>query len=435
MPLNPFNRDQRSEDIVLTSMDRRIKRGRFTSGSILKIALLSVFIISISYAYSYYGKVKTVTIAENRLTISSVHQDSFSEYIPLTGNVEPQTIVYLEAIEGGQVTEVLVEEGSFVNKGDPLLKLKNTNLQLEVIGSEAQLTEQINNLNNTRLSYEQNRLKHKRDLIDFDARIETITSQITRREKLVNAGGATVEQMEDLVIERTRLVRMREATLEAQKIDEGYQESQMVQLNNAIDRMNENLLIARENLDSLTVKAPISGQLTSLDAHTGESKAEGQRLGQIDQVDSFKVTALSDEYYLSRVKAGQLATVKIDQNDYQLRVSKIYPEITNRQFEIDLIFTAEIPQSIRRGQSLQLKLEIGSVAQNLVLANGQYVDETGGQWVFLVSPSDSHAEKKPVSIGRRNMETVEVISGLNDGDKVITSSYSNFMEYDRINIQ
>ena len=430
-----FKRIEEPEDeVVLSLMDRRIKPRRITRKRILVFLLtLTGLLLTIS-AYFNYGKVESISVDREHLVISTVANGTFLEYIPVTGNIEPQNIVYLDAIEGGQVMEVIIEEGAIVTAGQPLVVLKNTNLQLEVIGREAQLTEQINNLNNTRLSFEQNRLQHKRDLIDLEAGIQSLTEQIKRREKLINIGSVTAEQLADLSIELNRKKRMREAVIEAQKVDEEFQESQIEQLNSAIAKMNRNLDIARENLNSLVVKAPISGQLTTLDAHVGESKSKGQRIGQIDKVDEFKVSAYIDEFYLSRVKVGQQATVEIDNKEYFLRVSKVYPEVTDRQFDVDLVFINNPPETIRRGQSLQLKLNIGAASQTLILDNGSFYDATGGNWAFVLDDSGDIAERKFIKLGRRTPQSVEVIEGLKQGDRVITSGYENFTKIDRIHI-
>jgi HlyD family secretion protein len=203
-------------------------------------------------------------------------------------------------------------------------------------------------------------------------------------------------------------------------------------MNTAQEAMKQNLEVARENLENLVIVAPISGQLTLLEANVGESKAAGQRIGQVDEVGAFKVNAFIDEFYISRVTIGQTATVEIDGKSYDLTVSKVYPEVTNRQFEVDLLFSGTPPAAIRRGQTVRMRLEIGQPADTLVLANGAFFDDTGGQWVFVVDPSGDFAERRPVRFGRRNPEGVEVLGGLKQGEEVITSSYESFMTFDRI---
>lgn len=418
-------------DTATSPMDRVVKAHvitRFRLG-LLFVALSGLVILA--YGYQRYALHPTLTVGSERLTISEVHPATFHDYIPVTGNVVPRNTVYIDAVEGGQVTEVHVEEGALVEAGQSLVTLKNTNLQLEVIGREAQLTEQINNLSMTQLSFEQNRLRNKRDLIDIDYRIENLERQLIRFRKLIDTGSVTQEQLEDLESEYIYQKNMRLAVAESQQVDEQFQSKQIDQLKGAIDSMNRNLVIARDNLDNLTLRAPISGQLTSLEADLGESKGRGQRIGQIDEVDLYKVSALVDEFYLSRVIVGQTATVEIDENDFDLTVTKVYPEVRNRQFEIDLLFNSA-PDTIRRGQTMRLRLEIGDTAETLVVENGPFYDDTGGLWVFVVDEKNDLAERRNVQLGRRNPDNIEILGGLANGERVIISSYEHFGETERL---
>jgi HlyD family secretion protein len=219
---------------------------------------------------------------------------------------------------------------------------------------------------------------------------------------------------------------------EAIRLDEEFRDNQIARMNAAQDAMNRNLAIARENLENLVIIAPISGQLTLLEANVGESKAAGQRVGQVDEVNAFKVNAFIDEFYISRVTIGQVATADIDGKTYELEVNKVYPDVSNRQFEVDLLFMTDPPAVIRRGQTLRMRLEIGQPADTLVVANGAFFDDTGGQWVFVVDPSGDYAERRSVRFGRRNPEGIEVLDGLEQGEEVITSSYESFLTFDRI---
>src|SRR5690606_37591214 len=242
--------------------------------------------------------------------------------------------------------------GAIVEAGETLARLKNTNLQLEVIGREAQLTEQINNLSSMRLSFEQNRLGHRRELIELDYRIDRLERHIAQREPLVRSGGATRGELDDLEAELRYLRALRAAVLEAQRVDEELQATQMERLQEAIDAMNLNLGIARENLENLVITAPIPGQLTLFEANVGESKAPGQRIGQIAELGAFKVSAFIDEFYLPRVTLGQIATLELAGNAHELEVTKIYPDVRNRQFEVELSFLGDAPALIRRGQTV-----------------------------------------------------------------------------------
>jgi HlyD family secretion protein len=418
--------------VVLSAMDKRIERKLVTPQRIAIAAGAVLLLALTAYAYVHYGLTRTLTVGSERVTVSKVSYGTFREYIPVTGNVVPRTTIYLDAINGGQVTEVHVEKGAFVKAGDPIVTFKNTDLQLRVIQAESQTSEQLASLSNLRMQFDSTHLRNLRDLIDVRWNIDRLERDLRRKKPLVATGGATIGQIDDLEAELTRYQGQLEQAKEALRLDEEFRGSQISRMNAAQDAMNKNLAITRENLENLVIVAPITGQLTLLEANVGESKAAGQRIGQVDEVNAFKVNAFIDEFYLTRVTMGQVATVDIDGKSYELTVSTVYPEVTNRQFEVDLLFNGDPPAAIRRGQTVRMRLEIGQPADTLVLANGAFFDDTGGQWVFVVDPSGDVAERRPVRFGRRNPEGVEVLEGLKQGEEVITSSYESFLNFDRI---
>jgi len=419
------------DDVVLSAMDRRIEQRLITPQRIAIAAGVLLLLAISAYAYVQFGLNRTLTVGAERLTVSAVSYGRFLEYIPVTGNIVPRTTVYLDAVDGGQVTAVHVEEGAFVTAGEPLVTFKNTNLQLQVIGAEAQLTEQLDRLSSTRQNFDQSHLRNQRELIEIDYQIDRLTRDLARKRPLVATGGATLGQIDDLEAELKRNQGLRGPAIQALQLDEEFRGNQMARMGTALEAMNKNLTIARENLTNLVVVAPITGQLTLLEANVGESKAPGQRVGQVDEVNAFKVSAFVDEFYLSRVTIGQIATVDIGGKTHELDVSKVYPDVRERQFEIDLLFM-ETPEGVRRGQTVRMRLEIGQPADTLVVANGAFFDDTGGQWVFVVDPSRDFAERRAVRFGRRNPEGIEVLEGLRDGEQVITSSYESLMDFDRI---
>ena len=418
--------------VVLSSMDKRIERQLVTPQRIAIAAGAVVLIALTAYAYVHYGLTRTLTVGSERVTVSKVSYGTFREYIPVTGNVVPRTTVYLDAINGGQVTEVHVEKGAFVKAGDPIVTFKNTDLQLRVIQTESQASEQLAQLANVRLQYDNTHLNNLRNITEAEYQIDRLERDLKRKRPLLATGGTTQGAIDDLEAELTRDRANLVTAKEALRVDEEFRETQIETSNTAQDAIRKNLEITRENLENLVIIAPITGQLTLLDANVGESKAAGVRIGQVDEVNVFKVNAFIDEFYLSRVTIGQTATVDIDGKNYELTVSNVYPEVTNRQFELDLLFKGDTPAVIRRGQTLRMRLEIGQPADTLVLANGAFFDDTGGQWVFVVDPSGDFAERRNVRFGRRNPEGVEVLGGLKQGEEVITSSYESFMSFDRI---
>jgi HlyD family secretion protein len=435
MPTTPPKTIRASHDVdavVLSSMDRALEKKLVTPARLAWAGGLVMLLGLTAYAYVDIGLNRALGVTPERLTFATVSRGAFREYIPVSGNVVPRTTVYLDAVEGGQVTHVYAEAGASVEAGEPLARLKNTNLQLEVIGREAQLTEQLNNLSSTSLSFEQNRLRHRRELIELEYRIERLARHLAQRRPLVGSGGTTQGELEDLEAELELSRALRDAVLDAQRVDAEFQATQVRALREAIDAMNLNLGIARENLDNLVISAPIAGQLTLLEANVGESKARGERIGQIDEVGAFKVSAFIDEFYLPRVSLGQIATLELAGREHDLEVAKIYPNVRNRQFEVDLSFRGEPPEPLRRGQTVRMRLDVGEPAESLVVANGAFYDDTGGRWVFVVDAAGGRAVRRDVRFGRRNPEGIEVLDGLREGERIVTSSYDHLVRFDRI---
>jgi len=412
-------------------MDRRIEQksrrplligGAVTAGIVLLILLLTTVDTSTSF-----------TLDGQRIRTAEVSTGIYEDFIPLRAAVEPERTVYLDAIEGGRVEAILVEDGSFVEEGQPLIDLSNTSLQLDVIAREAEVSEQLNNLRNTQLAIEQNHLKLKSDLIEIDYEITRLSRLVARYEELKGNQFISKNEYEDAVDELQYNRNRREVTRESQEQDEKIRLAQIEQLNSSVTHLEKNLILARANLENLLIRAPRSGHLTSLNAEIGESKARGERLGQIDDVDRFKAVALVNEFYLNRVRVGQGALLEVDGRKYRLEVSKIYPEVQASQFEVDFRFIGNTPPDIRRGQTLQMRLVLGDTAERAtLLANGPFFNDTGGAWVFVLDPDGKIATRREVRLGRRNPNSIEVESGLVAGDKVIISSYANFIEVDRL---
>lgn len=423
-------------DSDVSPMDRRVESTWVTRGRLAAIAICVAMAAVAIFAWLRYGVGRTLVIDADRVVLSTVESGAFHDYIPVTGNVQPRETVYLDAVDGGQVAEIMTEEGAMVTAGQPLVRLTNTNLQLQVINSEAQLSEQLNRLTSTTLQFEQTRLTHARELIDVQFQIEKSAQQLARIRTLSTTGAVKRADIEDAELELARLERWKTAVSHATAVDEKLQKEQIQQLDQAVSGLNRNLDLTRVNLENLVIKAPIGGHLTSLDAHLGESKVPGQRLGQVDQVESFKVVALVDEHYLDRVSSGQSASAEVGSERHAMQLVKVYPEVKERQFKVDLAFAAATPDSVRRGQTLQLRLELGaSNSEGLVVANGPFYEDTGGQWAFVVSAAGGDAQRRIVKLGRRNPENVEVLEGLVKGERVITSGYESLQEFDRIELK
>lgn len=378
---------------------------------------------------------RALKVQNERIVISTVSTGEFDDYIPARGQVVPLKSVFLDAIEGGRVEAVYVEDGAQVDAGDLIIELSNTQLQLDVIAREAEVSEQLNNLRNTELSLEQNRLDHKRNLVDINYNIVRLSREIKRQAPLVEKKLVDESTLERLQDEYDWYVARRDITLESQENDERLQKAQMEQLRTTGEQLQKNLEVASRNLEALKVRAPVAGKLTAFDAEIGQALSRGVNIGQIDDPDSFKVSANIDEYYLSRVDIGQTATLSVNGAEYNLSVRKIYPQVQNGTFEIDLVFLGDAPGSIRRGQTLQLNLQLGSPSQSLLIPNGAFYQDTGGNWVFVVTADGTRAVKRNVRLGRRNLRFIEVLDGLEAGERVVTSPYTNYLDMDRLELQ
>jgi len=418
-----------------SGMDRAIeKTGWQKHGKLAIWALLAILAVGTFFTFKPDGG-RALKIQNDRIVVSTVTRGEFDDYIPVRGQVVPLKTVFLDAIEGGRVEAIHVEDGTQVEAGDLIVELSNTQLQLDVIAREAEVSEQLNNLRNTELSLERNRLEHKRNLVDINYNIIRLGREIERLEPLVGNNLVDEGSVERLKDEYDWYVARREVTLESQETDERLQKVQMAQLRISGEQLEKNLEVARRNLDSLNVRAPVSGKLTAFDLEVGQALARGINIGQIDDPESFKVTANIDEYYLSRVDLEQTATLSTAGDDYEMRVSKIYPQVQDGTFEVDLVFIGAEPDSIRRGQTLQLNLQLGSPSESLLIPNGAFYQDTGGNWVFVVAPDGQRAVRRTVRMGRRNVRDIEVLDGLEVGEQVITSPYTNYLDMDRLELQ
>jgi HlyD family secretion protein len=412
-------------------MDRIVEKKMSNSR---KIGFLVIGILFIAFAWWLTDTLlggRSLSVDSQRIAVSMVTVGTFEDYIPLRGRLMPRSTVYLDAIEGGRVEQVLVEDGVEVAAGDLIAVLSNTNLQLAVLGREAEVTEQLNFMRTIELQLEQNRLSHKRNLVEIDYQIVRLTRKIERQLGLAQknlVSQASIEELEDeLKYYRDR----REVTLESQATDARLQGQQLKQLRTAGEQLQSSLGFAHKNLDDLNVRAPIAGKLSGFNIEVGQSIERGGRLGQIDDPDGFKLNVRIDEYYLGRVDLQQEATAEHSKQSFDLEVAKIYPQVKDGQFEVDMAFS-EQPVGLRRGQTLQLRLTLGDNSGALLIPNGSFYQETGGNWVFVVSPDGTEAVKRPVRLGRRNVDFIEVLDGLEAGEKVVTSPYTSYAGMDRL---
>jgi HlyD family secretion protein len=335
-------------------------------------------------------------------------------------------------MEGGRVEAVIREAGSFVNQGDTILHLSNTSLLLDIMNREAQLFEQRNNLRNTRLAMQQNALTLEGRLLDLDRQIQSAKRSFDLAELLRGKGLNSQDEFDDARDEYEYLKKRRDLTIETQRQDSLFRTLQIEMREASVERIGGNLEIVRQNLENLFLRAPVTGQLTSPNAEIGESKVRGERLGQIDILDGFKIRADIDEHYITRTQEGLHGEFDLAGESFELIVTKIYPEVRNGRFAVDMEFAGDEPREIRRGQSVHVRLELGDLTECVLLPRGGFYQSTGGRWAYVVDETGEIAARREIRLGQQNPRMFEVLEGLQPGDRVVTSSYDNFGDVDKL---
>jgi HlyD family secretion protein len=410
-------------DKKITKPNHKFKKGIIAMGALLAIILLiSAF---------YNGKSKTLNVDAGRIMTARVEEGIFKDYIPLDGVVQPIKTVILNSIEAGYVEEKFAEEGGIIKQGDPILKLSNNDLLLDFMNREALLLDQMNNMRNTRISLDQNHIQLRQQLLDIEHSFLEKQRLYVRNKHLYEEKVIAIAEFERSEDEFIYLQNKRKLLLETIKKDSVFKQNQVIQLESNSNLIERNLSMVKKSLDNLIIKAPVSGQLTALTAEIGEYKGKGQALGQVDVLEGYKIRANADEHYISKIQKGQRGEFTFNSNVYQVIVDKIFPQVNNGQFAIDLIFENQVPEGLKQGQSFSIKLAFGGNTSALMLKRGSFYQSTSGSWVFVVK--DGAASKKQVKLGRQNPEFYEVISGLNAGEEVIISSYEAFSDAEELN--
>ena len=408
-------------------MDRQLKKKKWTTKKILSLGGAGLLVFFILYTLVFADHRSRLNVEVDKITIATVEQGDFQEWIPETGVVQPITTYYLDAIEGGIVQELNAETGAMVKAGDPLITLSNSNLQLEVLNREAQLYEQINNLRTSRLLLDQNTQNLEKELAEVDYQLQLAKPEYDRQKELYDEQVISRKEFEEAKERFDYNTKRRVIVAGAYKQELQLKSVQLKQLNDSEARMWKSLDAVNKILDNLVIKAPKDGQFASEQLEIGESIQQGGRLGQIDVVNDFKLRVAVDELYLPRVSVGQTATYESQAGEfYRLTITKVYPSIANGNFEVDMEFQDQTPTGIKRGQSLRIRIELGNPGQALLLPTGGFFQSTGGNWVFVVDQTKEQAVKRNIRLGRKNSLHYEVLEGLEPGDNVITSSYQNF---------
>lgn len=402
----------------------KLKHLWWAGGAIL--ALLLVYQLLFASHNSVYRAER------DKLTISAVENGQFNDYITIVGQVEPITTIYLDAEEGGRVQERLIEEGSMVKQGDVILKLENRQLYQTILTSETDLAEKENYLRQTRINFETELISSRRNILESEYRLTRKKRNYEQYEKLYKEDLISKEDYLQAKEDYNYETKLLDINKQKAKNDSLIQVTSMKTLETDLQKMRQMLGLVRERLDNLNVKAPVDGQLGMLDAEVGQSINQGQRIGMIHVLTSFKVKAKIDEHYIDRVRRDLAASFERNGTSYQMTVKKVYPEVRDGQFEIDLLFEGETPENIRAGQTYHIKLELGQSESALLLPRGGFFQSTGGQWVFVLNENGTEAVKRSIRIGKQNPQYYEVLEGLQAGEQVITSSYELFGNNDKI---
>jgi HlyD family secretion protein len=415
-------------------MDKKIEKKKWLPKNMGYYFWGALFLGVFLFMYFNRPNATSLQIKEDRVTISTVSRGLFREYVPVLGSVLPFHTVYLDAVEGGRVEKVFLRAGSQVKQGDQILKLSNTGLLMTLLNNEAQINRASNELRTTRLQLERNRWQLKKQRVEADYYLTRIKRKFERYQVLMKEQLVSRQEFEEFQDEYFYQLKNRELTIDSQEKDLLFQAQQVKALELSVRRMQTNLKLLNTQMESLTVRAPISGHLTSLIAEVGQSKSPGQRLGQIDETEGFKVRAEIDEHYVNRIQLNRKAILDHNGNKYSMIIQKIFPEIENGRFKIDLVFTHGEAAGIRRGQTVHIRLQLSEPVEAILLSRGGFYQTTGGNWAYVLDKSGSFAVKREIRLGKQSPKYYEVLAGLKPGDQVIISSYDHYNNIDRLEI-
>jgi HlyD family secretion protein len=425
---------KREDPVTGGAMDRVIERKRIDKRILIGAGAGAILLLIIIF-WLFAPSANSETVARDRLTIAPVEAGVFEDFLPLRARVTPLVTVYLDAVEGGRVEKKLVEDGAQVVQGQMLAVLSNAELQLSTLEKQAEVEQQLNNMRSQELALVNTRNSNLRDLNQAETDLAKAKRQYDLQKPLAEKGFVAAKTFndtrDDLVYQQQRLQILKHSIAQT----EALQTSQLQQLRAAASSLNSSMSVAQSSLGQLNIRAPVTGQLSGFDIQLGQSLQQGERIGQVDSAGADKLQGDVDEYYLGRVSVGQSASADINGKTYRLRVAKVYPQVRNGQFQIDLIFDGAEPAGVQRGQTIQAKLTVGDSSRAILVPNGAFFNDTGGTWVFVVDRGGNSASKRQVQLGRKNSDFIEVLSGLKPGERVITSSYSGLVDKDHLTFE
>jgi HlyD family secretion protein len=407
-------------------VDRVIAKKKWSRKRILTIAgIAGVVVLIILSIYLTSGKSK-LNVNVERITISEVKTGPFQEFIPVNGVVLPITTIYLDALEGGRVEEKYVEDGAVMKKDQPILRLSNTDLELSLVNQETSVYNLLTQMQISRNAAQQNTVNKLNQMSDVESQFKEAERVYKLDKYLYDQKVIGSQEFKQAENNYNYLLEKKKLTDQILQQDSISNQQQLTQAKQSYEGSQNALNVMRKKVGDLIVRAPVDGQLTSLDAEIGQSKNKGERLGQIDVLSGFKVRVDIDEHYISRIYNDLAGQFTFANKDYNLKIKKVYTQVTNGRFQVDMEFEGEVPQGIRRGQTLQIRLALSDETTALLVPKGGFYQQTGGNWIFKVSESGNTAYKVDIQLGRQNPDYYEVLQGLKPGDKVVTSSYENY---------
>lgn len=369
-------------------------------------------------------------VSADVVTISEVEKGEFNDYVRLTSTAQPITTVQLSPLETGVVERIVAEEGTKVRRGDVIVEMSNNSLSMQILQSEADLAEKQNILRNTLISMEQERLTLKQDKLQLDIDVDRKYRAYMRNERLYKNNLLAKEDWMQSKEDYELALNQRTLNEEKQYQDSLFRSNQVGQMEESLRSMSLNMQLIRQRVDNLKIKAPIDGEVGMLNVVLGQSVGEGTAIGQVNDLSEYKVTAQIDEHYIDRVTIGLTASFERQDNLYEMVLRKVYPEVREGQFRADFVFSGEVPENIRSGQTYYLNLQLGQPTEAVMIPRGSFYQLTGGSWIYVVNAEGTKAFRRKIRIGRQNPQYYEVLEGLDPGEKVITSSYDNFGEHD-----
>ncbi|WP_018478949.1 efflux RND transporter periplasmic adaptor subunit [Pontibacter roseus] len=417
-------------------MDRVIEKKKYTPKKIALIAGAALVLVVILYNLLFAEHASKLNVDSKRITVGSVQDGVFQEFIAIDGAVEPLKTFYLDITEGGRVEKIYTDDGRMVEKGDTILKLSNTTLQIDFMTRETQLYDLMNERQNSEITMKQDQIRKMNELAEIEYNLALAERAYTRNKMLIAEKVISQEEFEASKDQYEYLRKRKTLGERSVKQDAQLMDERLRQLDESIRRMDANINMARNTLNNLYVTAPISGQLSTLKAEVGESKGAGENIGQVDDMNGYKVRASIDEHYISRIYPGLEGNFDFNGQNYKLKVAKVFPEVQAGTFQVDMEFDqGSTPEGIRRGQTLQIRLNLNDGGKAVLLPRGGFYQSTGGSWVFVVDESGDYATKRNIKLGRQNPKYYEVLDGLEPGDKVVLSSYDSYGDIDRLELK